>query len=200
MMRTEVVVIGGGVTGCSIAYYLSAQGADVVLVEREDVASGTTSAGQGGVFSESYAGLSEELGSDIEYREGFSLLLVLERGDLSAAREYAEQDHPAGLFLPVERNLRLLDPEEARDMEPLIGPDVVGAVLRPRFADVNPMAVAFAYARAARHLGARIHAHTHTGSSNTYQECAGHIGFYGQGENPLWVRCARNRRLDTQAE
>lgn len=160
MMRSDVVVVGGGVTGCSIAYYLAAKGAEVVVVEKGDVASGTTSAGQGGVFSEHYSGLSEELGSDIEYREGFSLLLVPHRDDLAAAADYAAEDHPAGLFLPVERNLQLLEPTEAKALEPLIAPDLVGAVLRPRFADVNPMAVAFAYARGAKRLGVRFFTHT----------------------------------------
>jgi len=160
MMHTDIVIVGGGIIGCSIAYSLAAEGADVVVVERGDVACGTTSAAQGGVFSEHYAGLSEELGSDIEYREGFSLLLVADEKDLPTAAEYAAQEHPKGLFLPVEKNLQLLDPKEAQALEPSVADDLAGAVLRPRFADVNPMAVAFAYARAAQRSGARLLTHT----------------------------------------
>src|SRR5579864_9458648 len=56
--RTDVVVVGAGILGCSAAYHLRTAGiGDVLLLDRDDVAQGTTSAGAGfvGIWADGYA-------------------------------------------------------------------------------------------------------------------------------------------------
>jgi sarcosine oxidase subunit beta len=86
--RTEIVVIGGGVIGTSIAYHLARRGARVTVVERDHLASQASGASAGGVRQINrdpremplaiasiarWATLEEELGSDCEFRMGGQL-------------------------------------------------------------------------------------------------------------------------------
>ncbi|MBW1920669.1 MAG: FAD-binding oxidoreductase, partial [Deltaproteobacteria bacterium] len=80
----DTVIIGGGVIGASIAYYLSKKKVRAVLLEQGELVSGTSSACGGLIFLQSkktgahlalaleskkrFAGLNEELGAEIEYR------------------------------------------------------------------------------------------------------------------------------------
>jgi len=80
---TDVVVIGGGVIGCAVAYYLAKRGARVTVVERFGIGNGSSAANTGsinmatkkpgialslGMASQRlYGGLAQELGRDLEY-------------------------------------------------------------------------------------------------------------------------------------
>ena len=82
MKSPDVVIIGGGVIGVASAYYLAREGVDVVLVERNEVASGSSGANQGNMSLHNrlpglipdlnlnslsiFQSLSDELGCDIE--------------------------------------------------------------------------------------------------------------------------------------
>src|SRR5436309_15422753 len=99
----SIVIVGGGVVGCSIAYHLAGRGVrDVVVLERETVGSGTTSKAAGGIraqfsteteirFSlESIAVFErfvEEFGLDPGYRKIGYLFLISDRDDLAGFQE-----------------------------------------------------------------------------------------------------------------
>ena len=93
--RADVVVVGGGITGTSVAFHLAEAGVDVCLVERSELASGSTSRAAGGVraqFSdplniqlglrslEAFSRFSERPGGEIDF-EQVGYLFLLDRPD-----------------------------------------------------------------------------------------------------------------------
>src|SRR6056297_2068848 len=88
--RSDVVIIGGGVNGCAIAYYLSKLGIDVTVFERKYLSSGATGSCGAGIRQQwstkentelaiqsvrMFEGLSDELGEDIEFSQGGYLII-----------------------------------------------------------------------------------------------------------------------------
>ncbi|QNP69180.1 FAD-binding oxidoreductase [Streptomyces roseirectus] len=165
--HASVVVIGGGVIGTSIACHLAAAGVrDVVLVERDELAAGSTSKAAGGVraqFSdevnirlgarslEAFARFGEDTGHDIDlHRTGYLFLLTTPEEVASFEAGIALQN---ALGVPS----RLIDPAEARRLNPLITTDgVLAAAYSPDDGHCTPEAVVHGYADVARAHGARI--------------------------------------------
>ncbi|MFC8343562.1 NAD(P)/FAD-dependent oxidoreductase [Streptomyces sp. NPDC057280] len=170
-MQAEVVVIGGGVMGTSIAYHLAAAGVrDVVLVERDELASGSTSKAAGGVraqFSDelnvqlgarslaAFGRFREEIGYDIGlHRVGYLFLL-------STPEDVASFEAGVRLQNALGVPSRLLTPKEARKLSPLIRTEgLLAAAYSPDDGHCTPEAVVHGYASAARALGARVLRHT----------------------------------------
>ena len=165
--RARAVVIGGGIIGCSVAFHLAALGwTDTVVLERHSVSAGTTwhAAGlmtrtrpthvQTDLASYSrdfYKGLRERTGVDVGYYESGSLSLA------QTPERMVELDYVHSMArhhdLPVER----LDPSGIAHAVPLLETvDLVGGVLFPGDATVNPGVATYATAMAAFDLGARI--------------------------------------------
>ncbi|RKY05600.1 FAD-binding oxidoreductase [Candidatus Poribacteria bacterium] len=169
-MRAEVVVIGGGVIGCSCAYRLARRGMRVVLVERGDIASGASGACDGFLSVQSkrpgrvlrmaleslamFERIEEELGEEVEYRRCGGMIAAEAEEGLETLRSIAEGMSKVGV--PVE----LLGPEEAVRLEPYLSPEMAGATHSPIEGQVNPMKLAYALARAARRSGAELMTHT----------------------------------------
>jgi sarcosine oxidase subunit beta len=169
--QAEVVVIGGGVIGTSIAYHLARAGVrDVILVERDELAAGSTSKAAGGVraqFSdglnvqlgarslEAFARFEEDTGYDIGlHRVGYLFLL-------STPEDVASFE--AGVRLQNSLNVpsRMIDPAEARRLSPLISTEgLLAAAYSPDDGHCTPEAVVHGYASAARAHGATILRHT----------------------------------------
>ncbi|HVV59656.1 MAG TPA: FAD-binding oxidoreductase [Gaiellaceae bacterium] len=165
--RATVVIVGGGVMGASTAFHLAEAGVpDVVLVERDALASGSTSRAAGGVRAQ----FSDELNIAIALRS-------LEAFDRFRERPGAEIDlHKVGyLFLldraedvrVFERSValqnehgvpsRLIDPAEAKRLSPLASLDgVLAATFCPIDGHASPEAVVQGYGSAARAHGAEI--------------------------------------------
>ncbi|WP_369250473.1 NAD(P)/FAD-dependent oxidoreductase [Streptomyces sp. R41] len=171
MNRTaQVVVIGGGVMGTSIAYHLARAGVrDVALVERDELASGSTSRAAGGVraqFSdelniqlgarslEAFARFGEEPGQDIGlHRVGY--LFLLSTPDEVAAFE-------AGVRLQNTLGVpsRMIEAAEARRLSPLITTDgLLAAAFSPDDGHCTPESVVHGYAAGARRHGATVLRH-----------------------------------------
>ncbi|WP_333737240.1 NAD(P)/FAD-dependent oxidoreductase [Streptomyces sp. IBSBF 2806] len=169
--HASVVVIGGGVMGASITYHLAAAGVrDVLLLERDELAAGSTSKAAGGVraqFSdelniqlgarslEAFARFGEEIGPDIGLRRVGYLFL------LSTAQEVASFEAGVRLQNALGVPSRMIDPAEARRLSPSIRTDgLLAAAFSPDDGHCTPEAVVHGYAAAARRCGARVLRHT----------------------------------------
>src|SRR2546429_2784822 len=163
----RAVVIGGGVGGCSILYWLARLGwDDVVLCERADLTSGSTfhSAGLVGQLRgslsltkmmmssvELYRRLGDEVGLETGWHEVGSLRLASSQERME---ELARQAGWAETFgLPLE----LVSPEEAQRLFPPLSTDgVLGAAYLPTDGYIDPSQLTLALAEGARRRGAEI--------------------------------------------
>ncbi len=162
-----IVIVGGGVVGCSIAYHLARRGVrDVVVLEREAVGSGTTSKAAGGIraqfptetevrFSlESIAvfeRFEDEFGVDPGYRRIGYLFLIVDEDDLRGFRERVALQQRLGV------DVRVIGPDDAQALVPALRvDDVRAAVWGPQDGVAGPAEVTAGFARRARELGARI--------------------------------------------
>ncbi|MEU2437939.1 FAD-binding oxidoreductase [Streptomyces rubradiris] len=170
-LRARVVIVGGGVIGTSVAWHLARAGVrDVVLVERDELAAGSTSKAAGGVraqFSdelnirlgarslEAFGRFEREVGQDIGLRRAGYLFL------LSTPEQVASFEAGVRLQNSLGVPSRLITPREARRLSPLITTDgLLAAAYSPDDGHCTPEAVVHGYARAARALGVRILRHT----------------------------------------
>lgn len=169
-MKTQarVVVIGGGIGGCSLIYHLTREGiSDCILVERDELTSGTTwhSAAQVTNFgpNQTMLGLKshsiklyKELADDpdypINYHHGTGGLRLASTPDhLDGYHHFISQAKGMGV------DFELLDPEECRRRHPLITTDnLLGALWDPLDGDIDPAQLCQALARRARKGGAEI--------------------------------------------
>ena len=168
--RAQVVVIGGGIVGCSVAYHLTLRGyTDVVLLERKQLTSGTTwhAAGLVGQLratrnltrlaqytTELYTALEAISGQATGFRQNGSLALATNEARFEELKRGASMARCFGLEVNV------LTPVAAHDLWPLMATDqLIGAVHLPNDGQTNPVETALALARAARNRGARIIEH-----------------------------------------
>jgi glycine cleavage system T protein len=169
--RARVVVVGGGVGGCSIAYWLTKLGErDVLLVERADLTSGSTfhSAGLVGQLRgslsltkmmmnsvELYRRLEAEVELATGWREVGSLRLA------SSNERMEELARQAGWAKTFGLPLELLSAEEAQRLFPPMTTDgVLGAAFLPTDGYIDPSQLTFALAEGARRGGAEIATNT----------------------------------------
>ncbi len=170
--KADVVIIGGGVNGCSLAYQLAKRKLDVVVVEKGYLSSGATGACGAGIRQQwstrenallaiqsvkIFEGLSKELGEDIEFRQGGYLIAVHDEKELVQAERNVEMQRSLGLKVNV------LSPGEIPRIAPLLdveGMRVVAATFCPTDGHANPFLTTFAYANAAKRHGATFLTHT----------------------------------------
>jgi dimethylglycine dehydrogenase len=169
--HARVVVIGGGVVGCSALYHLTRLGwTDVVLLERDELTSGSTwhAAGNCPNFSTSwsllklqrystalYARLPAELGCDLTYHRTGSIRLAHTRDREDEFRHVLAQARALGC------GFELLSPAQVRARHPFLAIGGLRCGLwDPDDGDIDPSQLTQALARAAREQGATIHRHT----------------------------------------
>jgi glycine cleavage system aminomethyltransferase T/glycine/D-amino acid oxidase-like deaminating enzyme len=169
--RARAVVIGGGVGGASVLYWLTRLGwEDVLLVERADLTSGSTfhSAGLVGQLRgslsltrmmmssvELYRALADEVGLDTGWHEVGSLRLA------SAQERMEELARQAGWAKTFGLPLELISAEEAQRLFPPMSVEgVLGAAYLPTDGYIDPSQLTFALAEGARRRGAEIATHT----------------------------------------
>ena len=159
---TSVVIVGGGVTGLSAAWWLARSGVDVTVVEKGIVgfeASGRNGGGathyQSPLFHEEqrlWPQMDELLGYPTEYRRERIIFQVDPR---------KEKFHEGlSLRLPQAYEWDVLDPKQVRELVPLAGDNVVSGVHFHFGGHANPQRTSQAYAWAAQDLGAKILQHT----------------------------------------
>ena len=167
----RVVVIGGGVVGCSVLYHLAKNGwTDVTLLERQELTSGSSWHAAGGLFTVVRPNSAAEM-----HRYTFQIYKELEResgqpcgfhftGGLNVCRTQDEIDSNAMMQsacrrLGIEGHFISLD--EAREKAPVLDTShMIGAFWEEEGGHVDPASATQAFAAAARQLGATVHRHT----------------------------------------
>jgi sarcosine oxidase subunit beta len=166
-LTADVVVVGGGIRGLSIAYCLARAGIAVTLVERGFLGSGASSANaglvnvsqkkpahyaafsllSGDMYPEFVAGLE----APVDYqRDGFLRVAETEEEAQALARDAEQQSRVPGVEMQV------LDAKAARELEPGLSPSIVAASFCPQDGNVDPLKLVRAVGRAALRHGARI--------------------------------------------
>ena len=164
---TRVAVIGGGVVGCSVLYHLTKLGwADVMLLERSDLTSGSTWHAAGGFHTLNgdtnmaalqgytirlYKELEEITGMScgLHHVGGITLADNRDRFDMLLAERAKHR------FMGLETNI--VGPEEIRRISPITNTDgIIGALYDPLDGHLDPSGTTHAYAKAARMGGALI--------------------------------------------
>lgn len=162
----EVIIIGGGVIGSSIAYHLAAKKIDVMLFERQAVASGSSGACDGAVLLQSkkpgihlqlamasikrFAELSEKLPYPIEFKNNGSMVVIEHEAELPVMRAFAEQQTRYGL------QVSFLDAHEARERVPALSERIAGATFSSLDGKVHPIRLNLAFLLGAKEQGAGI--------------------------------------------
>jgi dimethylglycine dehydrogenase len=169
--HTRVVVIGGGVVGASVLYHLARHGwTDVMLLERDELTSGSTWHAAGGMHTvngdPNVAKLQKytiELYKEIEELSGQATGVHITGGVLLAATE-ARMDWLRGVVAKgryLGLDLEEISAQKAAELMPLLDPkQFVGAVRNSEDGHLDPSGVTHAYAKAARKLGAEVHRFT----------------------------------------
>ena len=163
----KVVVIGGGVAGCSAAYHLAKLGwKDTILLERDQLTSGTTwhAAGLVGQLGASATitklrKYSLNLYKELEKKTGLSTGLK-QNGAITVAsskermEELLRQATAAQLF---DVNVEVLDKQKTKELYPVINDeDIIGGVYMPEDGQADPVGVTNVLAKAAKMEGVQI--------------------------------------------
>ena len=165
--HAQVVVIGGGVVGCSVLYHLARGGwTDVLLIERSELTSGSSWHAAGGFHTlngdpnvAKLQAYTVSLYKELEELSGQSCGLHLTGGVMMADSEermdFLRLTHAKGRVLGMETEI--ITPSEAKAMFPLMDEsNFVGALWDPVEGHLDPSGTTHAYAKAAQKLGAKI--------------------------------------------
>ena len=167
----DVVVIGAGVVGCSVAYYLAREGAAVTVLEREAIGSGASAHATGSLgllgaefspgpsfdlarasfeeFKRLVPELEDATGIDTLYQRRPSLRLALDDDEADTIRGFMDWQRP-------HVAMRWIDAQEVHAIEPRLSPSIVGAVYEDESAQLDSYRLNLALARGAELLGAEI--------------------------------------------
>ncbi|MFT5739842.1 MAG: dimethylglycine dehydrogenase, partial [Gammaproteobacteria bacterium] len=169
--QARVVIIGGGVVGCSILFHLAKLGwTDSVLLERSELTSGSSwhAAGQIHTISSDpnisrLQGYTINLYKELEALSGQSVGLHSTGGFYLASNkdwyDYLKRERSKARYMGLDQEFISL--KEVAELHPLIDPKrYIAALWDPLDGDVDPSGVTYAYAKAAKRLGASFHTHS----------------------------------------
>ena len=163
----EVVIIGGGIIGCAVSYYLAKMGTDVIVLEGSDhIGNGGSSRNGGGVrqsgrdvrelplvmygIKNLWPTLSEELEVDCEYHQDGNLRLGKTEKHKEILTGLANAARGVGL------DVRMIDGDEVRRINPYLSDEVTCASWCPTDGHANPLTTTLGYYKMARRLGVRF--------------------------------------------
>ncbi|MGH1324177.1 NAD(P)/FAD-dependent oxidoreductase [Bacillus pretiosus] len=170
MRNCDVLIIGGGIIGCSIAYYTSKYGRDVTIIEKGEFVSGTSSRCDGNILAidkdpgfdsqmslvsqKLVTDLSEELEHSFEYRAPGSILVCESDEEMEAAQQWVNRQKEAGL------PFRMLDRQDIREESLFFAEDLLGGLECATDSTVNPYLLAFSLLTESKKFGTKAFNHT----------------------------------------
>lgn len=168
--KTDVLIVGGGIVGMSVAYYASRLGLSTAVLEKGEIAQGTSSRCDGNILvidkdpgfdsllsvesQKLVAEWARELPHAFEYRAPGSVLVCENEAEMEAARKWV--DRMKALGLPF----RMLDRSDLRAESPYFADDLPGGLECESDSTVNPYLLTYALADEARRRGTDIRLHT----------------------------------------
>ena len=163
---TRVAIVGGGIVGCSCAYYLAREGVEVTLLEQHEVAYGASGRNPGFVWLHGrnpgfaldvslagralYDTLAEELPLPFEFRPSGGVMFFLTPEQGAVFEQFVAARNADGL------EMELIDGAEIRRLAPPIRPDVLGGSYCPLDAHINTPLLVRSLAEGARRQGADV--------------------------------------------
>ncbi len=165
--KADVVIVGGGIIGCSIAYYLAKKDVSVIVLEGGDhIGDGGSSRNGGGVrqsgrdprelplvmygIKHLWPHLSEELEVDCEYHQDGNLRLGKTEKHRQILEGLTERAVKVGL------DVRMIDGDEVRKINPYLSEEVTCASWCPTDGHANPLTTTLGFYKTARKLGVRF--------------------------------------------
>jgi glycine oxidase len=172
---TDVIIVGGGVIGCAIAYHLRKSGVDVTVLDQGEIGAEASSAAAGllaslgslsgpGPFADlllaSFAlfpalvpELEDASGINLEYEQTGALRVVRNAKHIPNLRKRMKAWQPLGL------QMHWITGDEARQREPLLAPDVSAAIYAPEESQIRAPHLVKAFSLAAANRGATLYSH-----------------------------------------
>lgn len=163
--KTDVIVIGGGISGCATAYNLAKRGAHVILLEKGQIADEASGRTWGAVRRQGrqapevplaieslklWDKLHEELGTETHFIRGGNLLLA------GNARELADFENTVKITKEYGLESDIVTRERAREILPGLSGKFVGGMYSPSDGYAHPVKTTTAFARAAQENGATV--------------------------------------------
>lgn len=161
----DVIVIGSGLTGNSCAYYCAKEGLSVIVLDEDVIGNGASSRNGGGVRAffrnplemplAKYAidyiwpHLSEELGVDIEYKQGGNLRFGIGEDERKKLQKLTDDGNRQGL------DVEMMDGQQVREFCPYVSENVTDAAYCHNDGHANPMVTTLAFYRMCRQMGVR---------------------------------------------
>ena len=165
----DTAVIGAGVIGAAVSYYSALDGADVILIDKGDIAEGTSSKSDGNILvcdkmpgfdstlakmsQDMYPQLEKELDYPIEWRRKGSLYLCETQEELEIARDYCSRMAAQGI------PMRMMDQKDIQADEPYLAKDLAGGIETACDGSLYPIGLSYGYALTARKYGAKLSLH-----------------------------------------
>ena len=168
--HAEVAIIGGGIVGCAIAYYVAKSGIDCMVIEKGDLVSGTSSRCDGNITivdkdpgfdslmslasQELTVDLNDELDLPFEYRALGSLLVCENDAEMEAAKQWVKIQNEAGL------KFKLLDRSDIRQESPYFADDIPGGLECETDSLINPYLFCYSLIDKAKQYGLKVHTYS----------------------------------------
>ena len=171
MSRFDVTVIGAGAIGTSVAYHLCEKGLKVALIDRGDVASGSSShcdavalicdkspgldTQMGDASIRHYKELAEQFSYDFEFDQKGCLYVCETESEYEAASQYAKRQASDGY------DMSMVDNKTLCEMEPFLAKDLIGGIWTPGDAAMSPYKVCYAFVAEGKKRGLTVYTYTH---------------------------------------
>lgn len=166
----DVIIIGAGVIGASIAYHLAKENIRAVVLDKKEIATGSSGACEGLLLLQSkkpgihldmalesirrFPDLIEDLDQPIEYENKGGLVVIETEDEMDAMRFFVEKQKKHDV------DVSLLNTEQAREKEPALSENIIGATFSPLDSQVNPLLLNRGMLQSAQKAGATLFSNT----------------------------------------